>query len=134
MQNIRSIDLNEISREERLPGFDAGFPYIATRAELDLYIEPVVPWHWHRAAELFYVESGCLEYTTPGGTWRFPAGSGGFVNSNVLHTSRVLPSGERCVQLLPFGVDAILLAGVAMALLGTVILFATVDKRDMDME
>ena len=44
--------------------------------------------------------SGTLEYTTPNGNWIFPAGSGGFVNSNVLHTTRVLSSEQPAVQLL----------------------------------
>ena len=100
MRNIRSIEMDRRSREEQLPGFDPAFPYIATRAELNRYNEPFVPWHWHGAVELFYVESGALEYTTPHGSHVFPAGSGGFVNAGVLHTSRPLPGGEETVQLL----------------------------------
>ena len=100
MQNIRSIQIHEESNEELLPGFSLDFPYIATCAELDKYIEPATPWHWHRTVELFYLESGTLEYTTPNGKWTFPAGSGGFVNSNVLHTSKLIPSGEETIQLL----------------------------------
>ena len=100
MKNIQSIQLIEGSNEELLPGFSPEFPYIASRALLDRYIEPATPWHWHRTVELFYMESGSLEYTTPNGTWVFPAGSGGFVNSNVLHTSKAIPSGEETIQLL----------------------------------
>ena len=111
MQNIRSIQIHEESNEELLPGFSQDFPYIASCAELDKYIEPAIPWHWHRTVELFYMESGTLEYTTPNGKWIFPAGSGGFVNSNVLHTSRVVPSGEETIQLLHL-FDSELLAGV----------------------
>ena len=111
MQNIRSIQIHEESNEELLPGFSHDFPYIASCAELDKYIEPATPWHWHRTVELFYMESGTLEYTTPNGKWTFPAGSGGFVNSNVLHTSRVVPSGEETIQLLHL-FDSELLAGV----------------------
>ena len=111
MQNVRGIQIHEESNEELLPGFSQDFPYIATCAELDKYLEPATPWHWHRTVELFYMESGTLEYTTPNGTWIFPAGSGGFVNSNVLHTSRVIPSGQETVQLLHL-FDPELLAGV----------------------
>ena len=100
MKNIQSIQLIEGSNEELLPGFSPDFPYIASRALLDRYLEPATPWHWHRAVELFYMESGTLEYTTPNGKRVFPAGSGGFVNSNVLHTSMVIPSGAETVQLL----------------------------------
>ena len=111
MQIIRSIQIHEASNEELLPGFSQDFPYIASCAELDKYIEPATPWHWHRTVELFYMESGTLEYTTPNGKWTFPAGSGGFVNSNVLHTSRVVPSGEETIQLLHL-FDSELLAGI----------------------
>ena len=107
MLNIQNILLQEHSREEQLPGFDPTFPYIATRAELDWY---TVPWHWHPAVELFFMESGTLEYTTPGATWIFPSGSGAFVNSNVLHRSKVCSSGEAAIQRLHL-FDPVLLSG-----------------------
>ena len=110
MRNIQGIELVAGSNEELLPGFEADFPYIATCAELDKYIDPTVPWHWHNTVELFYMESGCLEYITPNGKWVFPAGSGGFVNSNVLHTSRVKPSSGSTIQLLHL-FDPVFLAG-----------------------
>ena len=100
MKTIQSIELDHSNREELLPDFSPDFPYISTCAELDKYLEPIVPWHWHRTVELFYMQSGTLEYTTPKGKWLFPAGSGGFVNFNVLHTSRVVPSSDSTVQLL----------------------------------
>lgn len=90
MQNIQQIKLIQETREEQLPGFALDFPYIATCAQLDKYADPFVPWHWHKAAELFYMEEGRLEYETPGGTIVFPQGSGGLVNSNVLHKTRIL--------------------------------------------
>lgn len=100
MLQIQGIDLNEGTREELLPGFRADFPYIATCAQLERYASPDIPWHWHRAVELFYMESGSLEYTTPKGQWLFTARSGGFVNSNVLHTTRVLHPDIKTTQLL----------------------------------
>ena len=45
MKNIQSIKLNDSSKEELLPGFSPDFPYIATCAELDKYLEHIVPWH-----------------------------------------------------------------------------------------
>lgn len=113
MKDIRSIQLNEVSREELLPGFAGDFPYIATRAELGSY---EVPWHWHKTAELFIVESGALEYTTPGGSWRFPAGCGGYLNPNVLHTSRVVPGSGETVQLLHLFAPALLSGGAGSRL------------------
>ena len=64
MCNIQDIELNRQTREECLPGYSTEFPYIATCAELDKY---EVSWHWHKPVELFYIESGALEYETPNG-------------------------------------------------------------------
>ena len=94
MKRIQGIRLIEGSNEELLPGFTPEFPYIASCVDLYHNIATPVPWHWHRSVELFYMKSGTLEYTTPHGTWIFPAGSGGMINSNVLHISRVLSSGD----------------------------------------
>lgn len=113
VEHIRSMQMVKESSEELLPGFSPDFPYIATCAELDRYAEPAVPWHWHPAVELFYMESGVLEYTTPNGRWVFPAGSGGFVNANVLHSSRALPSAEETVQLLHLFAPELLSGGAA---------------------
>lgn len=100
METVCSIELNQITREELLPGFEPDFPYIASRAEMDRYPVPTVPWHWHKAVELFYIHSGTLEYTTPNTKHILPQGSGGFCNSNVLHTSRVVPTGRENVQFI----------------------------------
>ena len=86
MKNIHSIEFYTGSKEELLPGFEKDFPYIASRAELDKYIGGYVPWHWHRTVELFYMESGSIEYDTPGGKILFPTGSGGMINPNVLRS------------------------------------------------
>ena len=93
-----------------LPGFEKDFPYIATRAELDKYIGGYVPWHWHRTVELFYMESGSIEYDTPGGKILFPAGSGGMINPNVLHMTKAISQREKNIQLLHI-FDVSLLAG-----------------------
>ena len=76
----------------------------------DKYIEHYVPWHWHKAVELFYMESGALEYETPTGKILFPAGSGGMVNANVLHMTRAVSRTEETIQLLHI-FDVSLLAG-----------------------
>lgn len=111
MLYIQGIELDPASREELLPGFDPDFPYISTCAQLDRYPHPAIPWHWHRAVELFYIESGCLEYTTPHGTFTFPAGSGGFVNSNTLHATFIRSFGSPSRQLLHIFEPALLFGG-----------------------
>lgn len=100
MRKTLRIELNEDTREEQLPEFTPEFPYLASCCLFDEYLGPVGPWHWHRAMELFFIESGTLEYTTPKGKWVFPAGSGGLVNSNVLHASRLLTTQCSNIQLL----------------------------------
>jgi hypothetical protein len=100
MKNIHSIEFYTGSKEELLPGFEKDFPYIASRAELDKYIGHYVPWHWHKTVELFYMESGSIEYDTPGGKLLFPAGSGGIVNSNVLHMTKAISQKEKNIQLI----------------------------------
>ena len=99
MKRIKQIQFHAGSQEELLPDFLADFPYIASRAELDYYVNRFVPWHWHRAVELFYVESGGVEYYLPGGKIVFPAGSGGLLNSNVLHATRGMSAASENIQL-----------------------------------
>lgn len=110
MREIQGIEFQAGSREELLPGFTSGFPYIASRVELDKNMGGVVPWHWHRAVELFYMESGALEYHTPGGTILFSAGSGGMVNANVLHMTKTAEHTVENIQFLHI-FDTSLIAG-----------------------
>lgn len=85
MKYIHSIDFKPGTKEENLPGYRQDFPHITVRAQFGDASEHLAPWHWHQAIELFYVENGVLEYSVPSGTYRFPAGSGGFVNATVPH-------------------------------------------------
>lgn len=110
MKSVQGMEFHTGSKEELLPGFTADFPYIASRAELDKFAGQFAPWHWHRPVELFFMESGTLEYYTPGGKMVFPAGSGGMVNSNVLHMTEVASQGEETIQFLHI-FDVSLLAG-----------------------
>lgn len=100
MHDVLSIEFHPGSKEERLPGFSSDFPYIASYVDLDRYMGRFCPWHWHRAVELFYMKSGALEYCTPGGRRLFFAGSGGMVNSSVLHMTRARDTSEKNIQLL----------------------------------
>lgn len=53
MKITRGLQFYTGSREEKIEGFTEEFPYIASRAELNAYQESFVPWHWHKAVELF---------------------------------------------------------------------------------
>lgn len=110
MKKIRQIQFHAGSQEELLPDFGMDFPYIASRAELDQYPDHFVPWHWHKAVELFYVESGEVEYNLPSGKICFPAGSGGLLNSNILHASRGISLINENVEFCHI-FDASLIAG-----------------------
>ena len=110
MRIIHSLEFQIGSKEEKLPYDTLGFPYLASRAELDSYREPFVPWHWHNAIELFYMESGELKYYTPHKSLVFSAGSAGMVNANVLHKTQIQTRTEDNIQLLHI-FDPQLLAG-----------------------
>lgn len=100
MNIVHKFEYYPGSKQEKLPNFSRIFPYIASRAELDHYVGKRVPWHWHLAVEVFYIESGTLTYQTPSGQVDFPAGTGGFVNSNVLHATQVGLTASPTIQLL----------------------------------
>ena len=110
MQTIQNIQFYQDTREERLPGFAPEFPYIATRCEIGGDTYRFAPWHWHQAVELFVIQSGTLVYDTPARRLVFPPGSGGFVNSNVLHMTEMLSRTEENVQYLHI-FDPVLIAG-----------------------
>ncbi len=92
MKIIRKVEFKPGSYEEELPGISAGFPYIASYVELDK-CGKTVPWHWHKEAELFYMEQGSLEYDTPHGKTVLRLAQGA-LNSNVLHMSRAKDGGR----------------------------------------
>lgn len=100
MKIIHALEFQNSSKEEKLPYSTPDFPYIATLADLDKYRESFIPWHWHNAIELFYMESGELRYNTPHKSMVFPAGSAGMVNANVLHRTQFQKQSVPNRQLL----------------------------------
>ncbi|MCI9219154.1 MAG: helix-turn-helix transcriptional regulator [Lachnospiraceae bacterium] len=112
MKTVQKLEFQTGSREELLPDFESAFPYIASNAQLDQYAGRSVPWHWHKAVELFYMESGALEYYTPKRKVFFPAGSGGFVNANVLHMTKAMSRTEKNIQRLHI-FDPALVSGIS---------------------
>lgn len=98
-EHIRTICLSSVTRQEKLPDFTPDFPYRFSISEPGSFPGGQVPWHWHSALELFYIQSGTLTYETPAGEITFPAGSGGLVNSGVLHSTHA-SSGAQVIQLL----------------------------------
>lgn len=110
MKIVRGVELKTGSYEELLLDFSPDFPYIASRVELDRFIGRQSPWHWHKEVELFWMVQGALEYDTPQGKTIFPTGSAGFVNSNVLHTSKAADGVQPVTAFLHL-FDPILIGG-----------------------
>ena len=100
MRNVLSVEFYPGTREERLPGFTPQFPHLASRSMPERYPAGGAPWHWHRSLELFYVQRGAVVYHTPHGQQLFRAGTGGMVNSNVLHHTQARAGQEESVLLL----------------------------------
>ena len=100
MKYVNSIKFRNGSKEELLSDLTPDFPYIASYVELDKHTGRFVPWHWHKEVELFYIKSGVLEYYTPKKKIVFPAGSGGIINSNVLHMTKTQDNVNNTVQLV----------------------------------
>lgn len=110
MRKISKIEFHIGSKEELLPDFMSDFPYIASQSDLSRYPECLVPWHWHKAVELFYLESGSLEYFTPNAKHIFTEGCGGMINSNILHMTRSASQQKNTTQFLHI-FDPSLIAG-----------------------
>lgn len=106
MAERSSTRFRENSNEEWLEKFTPEFPYQCSRVYLN---NRDVFWHWHGAVELFYMESGALTYYTPQGRMFFPEGSGGLINSDVLHRTTPQSREQKTMQLLHL-FDASLLA------------------------
>ena len=110
MKVIHTVELKPGSYEEMLPDFSPDFPYIASYVELEKHLGRLSPWHWHKEVELFYMKEGALEYNTPQGKTVFPQGSAGFVNSNVLHMSKVRQGEKTSVSMIHI-FDPLLVSG-----------------------
>lgn len=110
MKDISTIQFHTGSKEELLPGYTPEFPYIASHVVLG-GLRRFVPWHWHRAVELFYIREGSLLYQTPNYRKVFEKGSCGLVYSNVLHTT-ALPEGERTCDHVVHIFDPSLIGGM----------------------
>ena len=52
-------------QREIFPVDMAGFPCLCRRNELDWYPDRTIPWHWHNAFEINYIEDGTLLCQTP---------------------------------------------------------------------
>lgn len=68
------------------------FPFRVGYEKLSNYEQNSFPCHWHTQVEFTYVTEGCMEYQANDTLYKITAGNGIFINSNVLHTARAIPS------------------------------------------
>ena len=99
MRSSDHITLLRGGHEEYLEEITDAWPHVLEYVELDRYPHRSCTWHWHQEVELFYVKRGSLEYQTLRGCESFGAGSAGFVNAGVYHTTRATSEGEGTIQL-----------------------------------
>ncbi len=97
MEPIRTF-IDDRTGEETAPQVESGFPYRADIDVVSAHPGGLFPWHWHGDVELFYLQSGRLEYHLPGGTTVFHAGDAGFVNAGVPHMTRAVGAEECRLQ------------------------------------
>ena len=93
---IESYFRSDRERREIFPVEMAGFPCHCRRTELRPRRRKTIPWHWHNAFEITYVEEGAMVYRTPEQTVTVLKGEALFTNSGVLHTC-TLADPEKCV-------------------------------------
>ncbi|MEG0250921.1 MAG: AraC family transcriptional regulator [Peptostreptococcus sp.] len=110
MDTCKSIEFKNNNKEQLLTEIKEDFPLMSSLVELDNYRCKSVPWHWHGELEMFYVKSGEVLYSTPQGDISFPKGSGGLVNSNVLHATRANGKNEETLQKIHI-FDPVLISG-----------------------
>lgn len=107
MLKLCKVTLRPGSREELFPELDEAFPCLTDR--YGLYAGEMAPWHWHKGVELFYVESGCVEYVAPSERAVFTEGMGGMINANSPHMAEGVREGVQCSHMF----DPLLIAGSA---------------------
>ena len=93
---IESYFRSDRERREIFPVEMVGFPCHCRRSELRPHRRKTIPWHWHNAFEINYVDEGAMEYRTPEQTVTVHKGEVLFTNSGVLHTC-TLADPEGCI-------------------------------------
>ena len=76
--------------QEIIPMDETSFPYVCKYKDTAEGSEKAVPWHWHTAFEIDYVTEGTMEYKIPDKTITLQKGEMIFLNTGVLHASRMV--------------------------------------------
>ena len=91
---IESYFRSDREQREIFPVEMAGFPCHCRRNELDWYPDRTIPWHWHNAFEINYVEKGAMVFQTPDQTVTVHKGEALFTNTGVLHACTAGDDGD----------------------------------------
>lgn len=106
---IRDLQLSEDCRQMDLDS-SLLFPCSCYNVDVQLNVAQEVPWHWHEEAEAIAVVQGRVRLQAGGDAWLLEEGEGIFLNSNTLHSARLVDGGACRLHSLVFSAD--LLAGV----------------------
>ncbi len=86
---------------EVFPGDFSELYHICNYTDVNSYPNGYIPWHWHDAFEVDYVEKGTMEVRTPEERVTLEQGDVIFINSGMLHAYQSLDSREciSCAQI-----------------------------------
>ncbi len=98
--NLMSIkdcepELNKSQRQMNQQGTPI-FPCSAYFTDIKNNLSGELPWHWHGEIEVFIVKSGVVQLNICGETHVLEKGVGCFINTNTLHSARVV-GDESCI-------------------------------------
>ncbi|MGI6012069.1 MAG: AraC family transcriptional regulator [Ruminococcus sp.] len=79
----------EENNREILPVGKGDYPFVCRYSRKDSYFREDVPWHWHNALEISFVEEGETRFQSMENFEKLEPGDVIFVNSDVMHASTV---------------------------------------------
>lgn len=101
MKTSAELELKGGTNEESMI-LDPAFPYLGQRVLINEHAQGFIPWHFHEAIEIFYMEKGAMIYESPHRRIVFEQGDCGFMNSGVLHIAKPLNQSESVFLLHSF--------------------------------
>lgn len=132
MRKPSYVKLKNDKLEEDPIGLTTEFPYTSLYVELDKYIGRCAPWHWHKEFEFFYMDKGSIECHTENGSFIFLEGEGCFINSNVLHKTKLQEGSTDSVQIVQI-FNKHLLSGIYNSIFETKYLNPVVQCNELDL-